>query len=201
MKRVIQGMLSTLACSLLISVTANAAAINCGVAKKSVSFGDADSCLYSNSNPGIPSTETLGSLDHSDYLGGINSSSNALGSVFSLSFTQGNWGSQNASGNWSFLSPSFWNTHDNVWVGFHVGGPAKDGANTFLFKVTEDTLSGTWSFINTTGKGGFSAVHLWANEVPYSPEPPPPAKVPESSSYILMILGLLALGIKRRTRA
>lgn len=166
---------------LLLSTSANAGLISCGDSYRQASLNSAESC----------STYILGStIKESDLSGWVKEGElkgNGSNDLFSVS----GWGSDDVSGTWQ-INSSFWDTYGAALITMHVGGGQKNAVDNFVWVVTPDTLSGTWSYDKLSGKGGgLSNLKLWGSGTPT-------VKVPEPSTLLLMLIGLFSLGFTRR---
>jgi hypothetical protein len=107
----------------------------------------------------------------------------------SITFTSGGWGDNNVAGTWSIAS-TFWTTYGSAVLGWHVGEGGGD-PDAFMFKVTENATSGTWSYDRLSGGGGgFSNFQLYGKTG---------GTVPDSGTTIVSLgFALLGLGSLRK---
>lgn len=185
------SLFKSVAASLLgasLSWAAHATVITCGDTYRTANLDSAESCK----------AQALGSTakdaDLTDLFGGTWTEVGELkgnGSNKLLSINGNGWGSGSTSGSWA-IDSSFWSTYGVALITMHVGGGQKNAVDNFEWIVTPDDLSGTWAYTKLLGKGGgLSNIKLWGSGTPT-------IKVPESSTLMLLMLGLAGLGLSRR---
>ena len=183
--KVIPAML--LAAGFLAS-SAQAGVINCGDSYRKASLGAADTCY----------AQTIGSTVKAWDLPAITGSSwtqvGELGSAGSNGWLSvSGWGANSASGGWA-ISQDFWATYGSALITMHVGGGQKDAVDNFEWVVTPEETSGNWLYSKLMGKGGgLSNIKLWGTGTPQ-----PQVEAPESSSWLLLLVGLLSIALLRR---
>lgn len=166
---------------LLLSTSANAGLVSCGDAYREASLDSAESCVTHIIGSTIKQSDLTGWVERGELTG------NGNDGLFSVS----GWGSESASGTWQ-INSSFWDTYGAALITMHVGGGQKDAVDNFVWVVTPDELSGTWTYDKLSGKGGgLSNLKLWSSGTPT-------VKVPEPSTLLLMLIGLFSLGFARR---
>jgi hypothetical protein len=166
---------------LLLSTSANAGLISCGDSYRQASLNSAESCA----------TYILGSTIKQSDLSGWVKEGELTGNGDNDLFSVSGWGSESDNGTWK-INGSFWDTYGAALITMHVGGGQKNAVDNFVWVVTPDSLSGTWTYDKLKGKGGgLSNLKLWGSGTPT-------VKVPEPSTLLLVLIGLFSLGFTRR---
>jgi hypothetical protein len=172
-----------------MALPVHALPIACGDTHRVASLDAALSCT----------SQKVGSTVHASNINSIFGSTwtiagelTASGSSGLLSGTGTGWGQGTASGTW-FINPSFWNTYGFAVLSMHVGGGNTNYVDSFEWRIINADTSGLWAYnkLNGTG-GGMSNLQLWGSGKPTT-------KVPEPSTLMLMLVGLLSLGLFRRS--
>lgn len=114
------------------------------------------------------------------------------GSSGFLTGTGTGWGTGTASGTWG-INSNFWSQYGSAVISMHVGGGNTNYVDSFEWRIITADTAGTWNYTKLNGNaGGMSNLQLWGSGKPTK-------KVPEPSSALLMMLGLVSLFVARRT--
>lgn len=102
------------------------------------------------------------------------------------------WGNGPLTGTWE-INPLFWATYGSAVITMHVGNGAGD-PDWFLWEVTSQATSGTFSYERKSGGGGgLSNLFLWGSGTPTR------TNVPDAGATLgLLALSLSVAGMARR---
>jgi len=182
MKQLLLGSLLIFASSYTV-----AASITCGNQYRTATLGSAEVCEIGSGNTQGNGSTIDGHFGASwSEQGSL--TDNGSNSYLSSNLTSGSWGSQNVAGSWE-IDSSFWDVFDEAVISIHVGNGSYD-PDHFAWLITEDEISGNWSYDKLTGNGGgLSNMKLWGRVS---------AQVPEPGTLSLFTLGLLGLTFSRK---
>jgi hypothetical protein len=100
-----------------------------------------------------------------------------------------NWGQSNVSGEWS-IDSAFWTTFDEGVISMHVGNGGGD-PDFFAWKLSDDALTGSFSYERLAGGGGgLSNLKLWGRVTEV-------IRIEEPANIALFIIGLFGLFASR----
>lgn len=185
----LKKLMSAVMLSGFIALPAYALPIACGDSHRVASLDTATSCT----------SQKIGSTVHASDINSIFGGSwtiagelKSTGSSGFLSGTGTGWGQGTASGTWS-IDSNFWNNYGFAVISMHVGGGNTNYVDSFEWRIIDKDTSGLWTYNKLNGTaGGMSNLQLWGSGKPT-------IKAPEPSALILMLIGMVSLGLFRRS--
>lgn len=189
MKKTILFLFSALTITLLAPV-ASAGSITCGSAQRTATLDSAQQCKTGSGNT-LGNGSTINGHYGGAWTGEGSLEAEGSNGYLTSALTTGSWGDQNVVGTWA-IDSSFWSTYAEAVISIHVGNGGGD-PDHFAWLITDNELSGAWSYEKLSGGGGsLSNMKLWGRGVA--------ANVPEPAPMVLFLIGLLSLVAVRKNK-